>query len=72
MAFYYFVMALTGANTMFPATVCGRGLVALALAVLAITTGPWQLALFAAVDSAGAAWTQLSLRNTAPASADAG
>lgn len=72
MAFYYFVMALTAANTMFPATVYGRGLVALALVVLAITTGPWQLVLFAAVDAAGAAWTYLALHNTAPASADAG
>jgi hypothetical protein len=37
----------------------------------AIATGPWQLFLFAAVDAAAAAWTHLSLRNTAPASADA-
>ena len=72
LAFYYFVMALTGANTMFRATVYGRGLVALALVVLAITTGPWQLVLFAVVDTAAAAWTHLSLRNTAPAAADAG
>ncbi len=72
LAFYYFVMALTGANTMFRATVYGRVLVALALAALAVTTGPWQLALFAAADATGAAWTQSSLHKTAPASTDIG
>jgi hypothetical protein len=72
LSFYYFVMALSGANTMFRATVYGRGLVALALVVLAITTGPGQLVLFAAVDAAAAAWTHLSLRANAPGSADAG
>ena len=72
LAFYYLVMALNGANTMFRATVYGRGLVGLALAVLAMSTGPWQLVLFAAADAAGAAWTQLSLHKSAPASADAG
>ncbi len=72
LAFYYFVMALNGANTMIRATVYGRGLVALVLVVLAITTGPWQLVLFAALDAAGATWTHLSLRNTAGASANAG
>jgi hypothetical protein len=72
LAFYYLVMALIGATTMFRATVYGRGLVVVALVVLAIATGPWQLILFAAVDAAGAAWTHLSLRRTAPASTDPG
>jgi hypothetical protein len=72
LAFYYLAMALTGANAMFRATVYGRGLVALALVVLAFTAGPWQLVLFATADATGAAWTQLSLRKTVPAAADAG
>ncbi len=72
LAFYYLAMALTGGTAMFRATVYGRGLVALALVVLAITTGPWQLILFAAVDAAGATWTHLSLHRPAPAAADTG
>ena len=58
----YAFMVREPTRTMFEATVYGRGFAALALVVLAFTAGPWQLALFAAVDAAGATWTYLSLR----------
>jgi phosphatidylserine synthase len=44
------------------ATVYERWLVATLLTLLAFTTGPWQLVLFAALDFLGATWTYLALR----------
>jgi hypothetical protein len=46
------------------ATVYERWFAALALAILAATSGPWQLLLFAALDFAGATWTYATLRPT--------
>ena len=67
LAIYYGFMAREDSGSMFRATVIGRVLVAIVLTLLAFTTGPWQLVLFAVVDLAGAVWTQLSLRSAAPA-----
>lgn len=46
-----------------PATVYERWFVAGTLTVLAFTTGPWQLILFAILDFGGATWTFLALRS---------
>ena len=52
----------TDADEMYQASVVGRGFAVVVLVVLALTTGPWQLVLFAALDAAGAGWTWLGLR----------
>ena len=66
LAIYYFYMVREESVQMYRATVVGRGFVAVILTVLAFTTGPWQLVLFAIVDALGTAWTQFSLRNVTP------
>ncbi|MGH8927683.1 MAG: hypothetical protein ACRDWH_04995 [Acidimicrobiia bacterium] len=53
------------------ASLYGRWFVAGALSVLAISTGPWQLLLFAAIDLAGSIWTFLALRATSDEGAPA-
>jgi hypothetical protein len=60
---YWFIIA-EQSRSMFQATVYGRGFIAVVLAVLAFTAGPWQLVLFAAGDAAGALWTHLANRRT--------
>lgn len=58
------------ARDLYLASVVGRGFAVVVLVSLAMTTGPWQLVLFAAVDAAGATWTWLGLRaDSVPASA---
>ena len=46
------------------ATVYERWFVSVAVAILAVTLGPWQLLLFAALDLVGATWTYATLRST--------
>lgn len=53
----YWYIGREGSRSMFQATVYERGLSAVVLSVLAFTTGPWQLVIFAVVDAAGAGWT---------------
>ena len=66
LAIYYVYIVRENSVSMFRATVLGRGLVAIVLTVLAFSTGPWQLVLFAIADALGTAWTQFSLRNFTP------
>lgn len=61
---YYWFAARDGAPWFGRASVVARLLLALLLAVLAVTTGPWQLLLFAAVLVAGAMWTGVALRSS--------
>lgn len=59
--------ALRGdSEEVYAASVYGRGFATVVLVVLAFTTGPWQLVLFAAVDAAGAGWTWMGLRDRRP------
>ncbi len=60
----YWYIVSEGSRRMFQATVYDRGLFAVIAAVLAFTTGPWQLVLFAIVDAAGALWTHMANRQT--------
>jgi len=60
---YWFIIQ-EQSRPMFQATVYGRGFMAVVLAVLAFTAGPWQLVLFAAGDAVGALWTHLANRET--------
>jgi choline-glycine betaine transporter len=62
----YWHIVSEGSRRMFQATVYGRGLFVVVAAVLAFTTGPWQLILFAIVDAAGALWTYMANRQTRP------
>ena len=67
MAVFIFGVLYTGAvradvREMYVASVVGRGFAVVVLVVLGLTTGPWQLILFAALDAAGAAWTWMSLQ----------
>lgn len=48
---------------MYMAAVWDRYVAVVLLVILAFTTGPWQLALFAAADLAGATWTWMALRS---------
>lgn len=59
---YYAFMVRVQSRTMFQATVYGRGFSTVLLVILAFTAGPWQLALFAVLDAAGATWTHLTNR----------
>ena len=47
-------------RTMYQGTVYARWLAVVGLTVLAFTSGPWQLVLFAVVDLAGSIWTHLA------------
>jgi len=58
----YWYIIQENSRSMYQATVYARGLFVVVGAVLAFTTGPWQLVLFAAVDAAGAAWTHMANR----------
>lgn len=60
---YWFIVS-EGSRRMFQATVYDRVVFAVIAVVLAFTTGPWQLILFAVVDAAGALWTHLANRQT--------
>lgn len=62
--FYYFIVVERN-QRMFQATVYGRALVAAGLVALAFTTGPWQLALFGALDAVGSLWTHIANREAA-------
>lgn len=62
--FYLFVIR-SGLALMYRATVYARLLAVVGFAVLAITTGIWQLALFAVLDAAGATWTHVTNRRAA-------
>lgn len=64
LAVVYWNIVSEGSRRMFQATVYDRGLFAVVAVVLAFTTGPWQLLLFAIIDAAGALWTHLTNRNT--------
>ena len=59
------------ARQLYLASVIGRAFAVVTLVVLAFTSGPWQLVLFAAVDTAGAVWTFIGLRADAQAEATA-
>ena len=59
----YWSFVRRGAEVALPATVYERWLVAALLAVLAFTTGPWQLVLFGLADFAGGIWTFVALRS---------
>jgi len=63
LSIYYTFMVREPSRAVYQATVVGRGFAAAALAVLALTTGPWQLAIFAAVDASGATWTYATSRS---------
>lgn len=56
-ATYYYAAAISNARMVIVATLLGRPFAGLALILLWLTGGPWQLALFAAGDFAGALWT---------------
>jgi len=60
---YWYIMQ-ENSRRMYQATVYGRGLFVVVGSVLAFTTGPWQLLLFAGVDAAGALWTHIANRET--------
>lgn len=60
----YWYIVSEGSRRMFQATVYDRVLFVGIAVVLAFTTGPWQLILFAIVDAAGALWTHLANRQT--------
>lgn len=56
---------------MYMAAVWDRYLAVVLLLILAVTVGPWQLALFAVVDVIGATWTWMALRSEDRATAGA-
>ncbi len=58
---YSYIIKESSAN-MYEATVYGRGVAVAGLVGIAFAAGPWQLALFAAVDAIGALWTYFALR----------
>lgn len=62
LAYYYVVAARSESVSFFRACVRGRAFVAACIVVLAMLgLAPLQLLLFAAIDAAGAAWTQVAL-----------
>lgn len=61
----YLFIIRSGLPLMFQATVYARGFAVVVFLLLAFTTGPWQLAIFAAVDAAGATWTHVTNPHTA-------
>jgi hypothetical protein len=63
LAYYYVVAARRESASFMRACVRGRAFVAACIVVLAaLGLAPVQLLLFAAIDAAGAAWTQVALR----------
>ncbi len=68
--YYYWVCGSANARAFFKATINGRiaGFL-LPLLLIALFGAPWQLALFAVVDLAGAAWTLAAMHAEAKASA---
>lgn len=63
LATYYYAAAISNARTVVVASLLGRIFAALALVVLWLTGGPWQLSLFALVDVSGAVWTWSALQS---------
>lgn len=63
LATYYYAIGTSNARIAVVATVIGRPFAAVALTLLWLTGGPWQLVLFAAFDLAGAAWTWRALQS---------
>ena len=63
---YYWTAVRAEFGPMIEASVWVRWGIVVALVVLAFTTGPWQLVLFAAVDLLGGLWTYIAFRK-APA-----
>ncbi len=63
---YYWTAVRAEFGPMIEASVWVRWGIVVALVLLAFTTGPWQLVLFAAVDLLGGLWTYIAFRK-APA-----
>ena len=63
---YYWTAVRHELGSLFEMSVWVRWGIVVGLVVLAFTTGPWQLVLFAAVDALGGAWTYLALRQGSP------
>lgn len=63
LASYYYAMAASNARMVIVSTLVGRSFSALALALIWLTGGPWQLVLFAAVDVLGTVWTLRALQS---------
>ena len=59
---YYWTAVRSEFGPMIEASVWVRWGIVVTLVVLAFTTGPWQLALFAAVDFLGGLWTYVASR----------
>lgn len=59
---YYWTAVRDDLRSIYEMSVWVRWGVVVVLIVLAVTTGPWQLVLFAAVDLAGSTWTFAALR----------
>lgn len=65
---FLYTGALRGdSEEVYAASVYARSFAVVVLVVLAFTTGPWQLVLFAVIDAAGAGWTWMGLRDRQPA-----
>ena len=63
LALYYWTIAIQEIWPMMITSVMVRGGIGIVLVILAFTSGPWQLVLFAAVDMAGGLWTFLAMRS---------
>lgn len=63
LATYYYAAAISNARMVVVASLLGRVFAALALVVLWLTGGPWQLSLFALLDLSGAVWTWSALQS---------
>lgn len=63
LATYYYAAAISRARVVIVASLIGRVFAALALTLLWLTGGPWQLSLFAALDLIGASWTWQALQS---------
>lgn len=60
---YYWIAVRAGLTSICRASVWVRWGIAFGLTVLALTTGPWQLVIFAAGDLLGGSWTFFALRS---------
>jgi hypothetical protein len=63
LASYYYAMAASNARMVIVSTLVGRSFSALALALIWLTGGPWQLVLFSGVDVLGTVWTWRALQS---------
>ena len=59
---YYWTAARAELGPLMTASAWARWGIVIALVVLAVTVGPWQLVLFASVDLLGGLWTYLAVR----------